>query len=131
MSPRPPSGPTPTTLHAIDPDVFAELALVGGGERSAFVARVISKFVEHIRQGLSELDTSLRRRDTDSIRLVAHRMKGSARQVGATLLAEACEDCLRSAERGDLKLARRYLRRIEEAWTLSLRELLARDLLLN
>jgi HPt (histidine-containing phosphotransfer) domain-containing protein len=131
MSPRPPSGPQPTTHHAIDPDVFAELALLGGGERSTFVCRVISRFVEQSRQGLTTLESALTGRDTDTMRLVAHRMKGSARQVGATMLADACEDFLQAAERGELRLARRHLRHIEEAWTLALRELLARDLLLN
>ena len=47
------------------------------------------------------------------------------------MLADACEDFLRSAERQDYALARKHKRRIEKAWTLALRELLARDLLLN
>lgn len=131
MSYRPPTGPQPTTQHAIDPDVFAELALLGGGERSSFVCRVIAKFVEQCRDGLTQLDAALNRRDTDLLRLVAHRMKGSARQVGASRLADACESFLQSAERGDLALARHHLARVEEAWTQALQELLARDLLLN
>ena len=80
---------------------------------------------------LSLLEAALNRKDTDTLRLVAHRMKGSARQVGATLLADACEDFLQCAERDNLKLARRHLARIEDTWTQALRELLARDLLLN
>jgi HPt (histidine-containing phosphotransfer) domain-containing protein len=117
--------------HAIDPEIFAELALLGGGERSNFVCRVISKFVEQTRDGLARLEVALSTSNGDTMRLVAHRMKGSARQVGATMLADACEDFLRSAERQDYDLARKHKRHIEKAWTLALRELLARDLLLN
>jgi HPt (histidine-containing phosphotransfer) domain-containing protein len=105
--------------------------MLGGGERSKFVSRVIAKFVEQTREGLSQLEVSMTRRDNATMRLVAHRMKGSARQVGATMLAESCEGFLCAAERRDYKLADKHLRRIEKAWTLSLRELLARDLLLN
>lgn len=131
MSPRPPSGPLAIAHHAIDPNVLSELRHIGGEAQPTFVARLVSRFVEQSRAGLEQLKVAQHQADVDSMRLVTHRMKGSARQVGATGLAQALEELLRAAEGRDATRIETQLRRVEDHWNRTLRELLAADLWLN
>ncbi len=60
-------------------------------EDQAGQTRLLREFMQHIRADLIELDQSLETGNLASIASTAHRMKGSARMVGAGRLAETCE----------------------------------------
>lgn len=53
--------------------------------------KLLRDFMRHIRGDLIKLDQALDAGDMASINSTAHRMKGSARMVGARKLADACE----------------------------------------
>ena len=63
-------------------------------------------FLDSAREGLAELDIALVSGDLARASAVAHRMKSSARAVGAVSFGEVCEELEQQQRRGALAQAR-------------------------
>ncbi|MBN9061359.1 MAG: PAS-domain containing protein [Rhizobiales bacterium] len=96
---------------ALDRSVLADLF----GDDDATIDRLIGSFVETTRAALADIDQAFDRGDAPSISDIAHRMKGSARMVGARKLAEVAEEIEKAAKAGDVAAARAHLRGLQSA----------------
>jgi CheY-like chemotaxis protein/HPt (histidine-containing phosphotransfer) domain-containing protein len=95
--PEPAAGPpraVPTTAAAVAPDLDPGRLdeLLAMGERAVpLVDRAISNFVTGFGTTLEELGTAARAGDAATLRAVAHRLKGSAMNLGAARVAEVAQ----------------------------------------
>jgi histidine phosphotransfer protein HptB len=77
------------------PDALQELAL--GGEQD-IVAEVLALFQSDTQCRLGTLRAAVESDDRPRVRAQAHSLKGSAVQVGATVLADSCREMELAAE---------------------------------
>jgi|SRR5579883_1334360 len=77
------------------PETLQQLAVCGERE---IVTEVLTLFQSDTESRLRELRSALESGDRKKARLQAHSVKGSAVQVGATFLAEACREMEMTAE---------------------------------
>lgn len=68
-------------------------------------ARVLNDFLAHIRNDQAKLAEMLGEGALADVESTAHRMKGSCRMVGATVMAQACEALEQAAREQDAKAA--------------------------
>lgn len=68
-------------------------------------ARVLNDFITHIRNDHAKLAEMLGQGALADVESMAHRMKGSCRMVGATVMARACETLEQAAREQDAKTA--------------------------
>ena len=61
------------------------------GDDAARMEKYVRRFVETARDGLLELEGAVSHQDAAAVKFVAHRLKSSARTVGAERFADACE----------------------------------------
>jgi len=73
-------------VKILDPSVFESLR--GYAKSGAFLKQVIEIFEQHGRVSLGELSAAAQLDDKESLKLIAHRLKGSCLNVGATLMAQ-------------------------------------------
>jgi HPt (histidine-containing phosphotransfer) domain-containing protein len=71
---------------AVDPRA---LSLIFADDRGA-QQELWQKFVTQMDEELAEIETAYRQRDIDQVRFHSHKLKSSARMVGANLLADLC-----------------------------------------
>lgn len=76
--------PSPTKV--LDSSVLEGLRVYA--KSGAFLQQVIEIFEQHGRMSLDELFAASESDDNESVRRVAHRLKGSCLNVGATLMAQ-------------------------------------------
>ncbi|WP_342358590.1 PAS-domain containing protein [Terrarubrum flagellatum] len=96
---------------ALDRSVLADLF----GDDDATIARLIGTFVETTRASLSDIDHAFGDGNSSTIAEIAHRMKGSARMVGAQKLAQVAESIEKAAKAGDVAAARAHQRSLQSA----------------
>jgi CheY-like chemotaxis protein len=95
-------------------DVFDEraaLAYAGGDRR--LLAEVIKLFRSDYPSTLAQIDRAFKRRDSETLRMAAHRLKGAVATVGATAGRQAAAELEQRARAGDFtgaELARTKLR---------------------
>lgn len=129
MPARPDSGPLPA-VPTLDRDIFGSITLLAD-RRPDFANRIIARYIEQSRRALEELSTAVIREDFDTARLVAHKLKGSSRQIGASRLSELCERVLRACERSDAETVRRKMPAVIRTHAETLQALLAVEDLVN
>jgi HPt (histidine-containing phosphotransfer) domain-containing protein len=79
--------PAPTIGPALDAERLEELEALG--ERAvALVDRAIDNFAKGLPETLDELHDAAARDDLEQVRALAHRLRGSALNLGATRVAE-------------------------------------------
>ncbi len=93
--------PTPTKI--LDSSVLEGLRVYA--KSGAFLQQVIEIFEQHGRLSLDELFAASETDDGETVRRVAHRLKGSCLNVGATLMAQKLRHleqlCVANASRDD------------------------------
>lgn len=72
-----------------------------GGNPSAH-ARILEKFLVVVRHGLHEISIARERNDLAALGALGHKLKSSARSVGAHTLADACQALEYAGEAGDM-----------------------------
>jgi DNA-binding response OmpR family regulator len=82
---RPVSPPT-----SIDRDVLYSCLSVFGEEHPTVLQELVELFLGSAPPRLAEMRQALKRRDAKTIRELAHGLRGSSAQVGATSLAQTC-----------------------------------------
>ncbi len=96
--PEPPSPAAPATARALDVSVLE--ALVGDDPQ------VIEEFLQDFRVSAGEASVQMRAacqdRQPDAVEAVAHRLKSSARAVGALALGELCAEMEEAGQAGQL-----------------------------
>lgn len=81
---------------ALDPQALAALADMVGGDTDA-LAGLFDLFVANADGTVAEMAEALARRDLQSVAMLGHRLKSSARTIGATAVADACLGIERAA----------------------------------
>ncbi len=61
---------------------------------------LFSAYIEDCTAQLLELATSIEQQDGDKVRRIAHSLKGSSRNVGASVFSDHCEKLERNAREG-------------------------------
>lgn len=82
-----------------------------GGER--LVGELAAIYLDDMRRRIVASRAALRAADAPALAAIAHAMKSSSAQLGATELAAACEAAEESAERGDITRAAEWLSAVE------------------
>ncbi len=75
-----------SAIQILDPSVLESLRVYA--KSGAFLKQVIEIFEQHARVSIEELCAALNLDDRESMQRVAHRLKGSCMNVGATLMAQ-------------------------------------------
>ncbi len=95
--------PEPTADDpAFEGEALARLNALGGDDDPAFATRMIELFMRDAPPMAEEIGAAIDAEDRDTVRAVAHRLKGAAQQIGARRVARACvtlETTLDGAER--------------------------------
>ncbi len=94
-APSPPAEAPATTADerpALDPSIIDDLRAIGG---SGFLDKLAGIFVEAGEGKIRDMEKAVAGRNYGLFRDVAHAMKGSAGQIGALPLMEACDECAR------------------------------------
>ncbi|MDK2973193.1 MAG: two-component system, sensor histidine kinase and response regulator [Candidatus Sumerlaeota bacterium] len=88
---RPPAGPTPppapTHKDVLD---LARLEEIADGDM-AFTKEILTGFQRDMGHRIDELRVAVQQQDSESIRRVAHTIKGASRNIGADRMAQAAE----------------------------------------
>ncbi len=100
------------TLQPIDTDFLAEMT--GGDE--TFTQELLQEFVESVPSLIQQVEESVQSADADSLARSAHTLKGSARAVGAQVLAEIAFRLERAGKEQNLAGAPDDLRNLHEEW---------------
>lgn len=85
--------PRDRPIPAIDPEVMTELQSLGGN--TDFVEKLIRVFLQSAEQKIREMERTVNAHNSGKFRNLAHTLKGSAGQIGATALMDACTRCSR------------------------------------
>ncbi len=93
--PRPAAQPAASEVF----DERAALAYAGGDRR--LLAEVIKLFRSDYPSSLREIDRAFRRRDSEALRMAAHRLKGAVATVGSPAGRQAAAELEHSAREGD------------------------------
>ena len=87
---RPPAGDMPVTPAAAPPLLDTRVLAAAFGHDPGKMRKFAFMFLDSAREGLAEIDIALVCSDLARAGAVAHRLKSSARSVGAMGFAEAC-----------------------------------------
>ncbi len=74
--------------QVIDPDTFNELATLG--EKEDFLEKLIQVFLDTGNQKIKDIEKAMLARDYNRVSELAHALKGSAGQIGASTLMHLC-----------------------------------------
>src|SRR5205814_1245049 len=85
----------------LDASVIAQLKKMGGENDPSFLKDVIELFVNLTPGVIQEMDDSCRAKDFKKMGLAAHKLKGSALNIGAAKLAEVCKELEIKGGNGD------------------------------
>lgn len=101
------AGGTGDAVHAaVDPDGVSPIDAAAlrelVGDDSGVVSEILNEFVQHARAKSYDLFAAARDNDPARVREVAHRLKSSARGVGAYALADLCQRLERAGELEDV-----------------------------
>jgi PAS domain S-box-containing protein len=86
----------------LDPSRLAELAEMGA-EAAPLIRRAIGNFVDGASENLAVVRRLWAERDGAALRAAAHKLKGSAANLGANRVARVAHDVEQLAEQGELK----------------------------
>jgi PAS domain S-box-containing protein len=109
VPPMPPMPPAPASVPALlDLEVLAD-TFGGNAEK---MRKYAFMFLETAREGLLEIDRALAAGDVERAAGVAHRIKSSARTVGAMGFGDVCADLEAQRERASIAQARSLAARL-------------------
>jgi len=90
-------------LSVIDPDIRAELEMVGG---AGLLARLIEMFFDDSKRLLASIDQAISSGDSTVVAQAAHRLKGGAAAVGAQRVAAVAMELEQASRESSLADAR-------------------------
>ena len=106
--------PAPEPLNdesLLDRSVLQELF----GDDDATIGKLIGTFVQTTRASLADIDEAFDESNAGAISEIAHRMKGSARMIGARKLSVVAEAIEKAAKAGDVIAAKAHQRQLQSA----------------
>ncbi len=106
-------GGAPDAAPPLDPEVIETLRSLQGEGEPDLVAELAGMFLDDATLRLEELRDAIGEADAGRVRGVAHSLKGSSGNMGATRVHEVCAELERAGESGDLAAAPRLLERLE------------------
>jgi two-component system, sensor histidine kinase RpfC len=98
----------------IDPEIMRELQSLGGN--TDFVEKLIRVFLESGEQKIREMEKAVNAQNAGKFRDLAHTLKGSAGQIGATALMEECSRCSRVGHADFRANGAEHLQAVEQAF---------------
>ena len=90
------------------------LAEMGSGA-SSIIDKAVTNFISGAQEALAEITTAVRRHDAGRLRSSAHRLKGSAMNLGAAAVAELCLELELLGDAGDASHAAALVGELEHA----------------
>ena len=99
------------TGPSLDAVVVESLRDLGGDE---MLSELTQLFLDDADSNLAALKEAIEKRDATSVERVAHKLKGSSGDMGATWMAESCGQLQDAGASGDLTVAPALLERLEE-----------------
>jgi HPt (histidine-containing phosphotransfer) domain-containing protein len=112
------------TGPAVDPDAFARLLEITGGEMD-FVDELVDTYLDDGAQIVEQLRDAASRGAVGDLVRPAHSLKSSSLNVGALTLGEHCRTLEEAARRGEVPHAAEWAERIAIGFDDVRRELLA------
>ena len=109
---------------AVDPEAFARLVEITGGELD-FVDELVDTYLEDGTQIVEQLRDAASRGSVADLVRPAHSLKSSSLNVGALPLGEQCRTLEEAARRGEVPHAAEWAERIATGFDDVRRELLA------
>jgi|GEM_PF-2671963 len=94
-----------TTLTSINRQVLDELHTMDPTPNSDVVRQIIVSYCAISTKAMLQLRSAIAEGDCKNVELIAHSLKGSSGQIGATLLATLCECLISGAKQDDLSEA--------------------------
>lgn len=91
-----------TDAPALDPKRLADLRDLGGPEMPELADEVARIFVTTAQEGVGELGSAFKRGSVPDALHHAHRLKGSAGNVGALILMKLCDEIEQQARAGQI-----------------------------
>jgi CheY-like chemotaxis protein len=98
---------------AVDRDVLTSLAAIAGAQNPTLVDELIELFLGSTPLRIAELRQALKKKDAKRIREVAHDLRGSSGQLGATRMEQTCASIETLARTGCLKEVRRFIDQLD------------------
>jgi HPt (histidine-containing phosphotransfer) domain-containing protein len=99
----------------LDPAALERLREMAGGD-AGFLSEMFSTFLVDAPGLLAQMQGSLERGDTETLRLAAHILKSNSANFGATVLSGLCRDLEMMAKTGGLEGAKAKLASVEAEW---------------
>lgn len=90
----------------LDPDVIATLKALGGDDDPDLFSDLVSMFMGDTPPRLQAIAEAIEAGDADSLEKVAHALKSSCGNLGATVLSELCREIEMAGRNGDVESAR-------------------------
>ena len=113
-----------TVRRCIDPDAWQSvLDLAPEGEQAAFVTELVGMLAELAPELISAMRADLARGDAAGLRYHAHKLKGCSVNLGASRLAELCQELESEAAAGRLPADPSVLAALESLYGETSREL--------
>ena len=98
-SPAPQTGMGPIDEEAaIDPLIFNGIRELSGDEAPDFLMTIVGHFLKDVPESVEQMRQALARADLSELAHLAHRLKGSASNVGALGMARMCEQIRATAD---------------------------------
>ena len=107
--------PAAPDQHDLDVTRLEELDALGEGA-AALVTRAITNFIRNAPATLAELESAHRRGEVEEVAALAHRLKGSAWNLGALRVGSLCERLEHEARSSDLVDVDRQLAEVRSAY---------------
>ncbi len=92
---------------------LAGLRALGG---DGLVKQMVAVFIEHSAGRISAMQTAIDLGDLTGATVAAHTLKGSARQLGLTAMAEACQSVEFATKQGDATRAQTLTAAVHESY---------------
>ena len=118
--------PDPANDPLLDENILGELMELDQGGAGGFLKQIIDVFVRQADDLLVELADVAKKGDAAQAASLAHKLKGSARTVGAARLGRHCEGLEQAAREGDVSDAPGRVDGIQGAYAEARAALLAR-----
>lgn len=97
---------TPDDELVLDMEIIATLKALGGDDDPELFADLVSMFTGDTPARLQAMDDALSAGDADALGKVAHALKSSCGNLGASTLAELCREIESAGRGGDVDSAR-------------------------
>jgi CheY-like chemotaxis protein len=98
---------------AVDRDVLTSLAAIAGAQNPTLVDELIELFLGSTPVRITELRQALKKKDAKRLREVAHDLRGSSGQLGASRMEQTCASIETLARTGYLKGMRQLIDQLD------------------